>query len=174
MCVTEGRCHTCLVNLLMLTGLKSWPHDMVPEDGLLCKNLFFSAGLSKLQLTFFLLSQTGSLQPNWRVNTHLLSSSSNWISKDHLLPPLQLRISFRLHFLYSFSIIYDFSLSYTKTVHGSCQLIPMQTGEAQWERFLSATCADCLAVCWVEHWSKAAQRSSEASVKCQLCSQYHS
>lgn len=129
---------------------------------------------SNLQLTFFFpLSQTGSLHPSWRMNTHLLSSSSKWIPEDHLLPPLQLRISFRLHFLYSFSIICDFSLSYTKTVHDSRQLIPMQTGEAQWERFLSATCADCLAVCWVEHWSKAAQRGSGASVKCQLCSQYH-
>lgn len=129
---------------------------------------------ASLQLTFFPSSQTGSLRPSWRVNTHLLSPSSNWISKDHLLPPLQLRFSFRLHFLYSFSIIYDFSLSYTKIVHHSCQLMPMQTGKVQWEWFLSATRADCLAVWWVERWSKAAQWGSGASVKCQLCSQYHS
>lgn len=66
--------------------------------------------------------------------------------KAHLLPPLQLRISFRLHFLYSFSTSSDITPSYTKTTHASRQVMPMQTGEAQCERLLSAACAEHRAV----------------------------
>lgn len=62
------------------------------------------------------------------MNPHLLCSSCKWFSKDHLFSPLKLRISFRLHFLYSFSIIYDFSLSYTKPVHDSRQLYLCRRG----------------------------------------------
>lgn len=159
----------------MLTDFKFWPHNTVPEERLLHKTLFSSAGLSKPASSLFSpLSQIGSLQPSWRVNTRLLSPSSNCISKNHLLPPLQLITLFRFHLLYSFSIIYDFSVSYTKTVHHSCQLTPTPTGKTRWEWFLSATSADCLAVRWVERWSKAAKQGTGASVKCQLCSQYHS
>lgn len=150
----------------MLTNLEFWTHNVVPEDVLLCS---FLQDWASLKLAFSTLKQKGSLQPNCRVNMHLLGSSSKWISKDHFLPPLQLRISSRFHFLYRFAVICDFQTLIHQTHPWLMSADPYTTGGARRERFLSAPCTDGLAVCWVQHWSKAAQRGSGASPKCQLC-----
>lgn len=102
---------------------------------------------ASLKLTFSTLKQTGSLQPNCRVNMHLLGSGSNWISKDHFSLPLQLRISFRFHFLYRFAVIYDFQTLISQTRPWLMSADPYAAGGAQGEQFLSAPCADGLAEC---------------------------
>lgn len=137
------------------------------------KSFSFLQDWASLQLTFSPLSQTGSLRPSWRANTDLPSPSSHRMPKAHLLPPLQLRISFRLHFLYSFSTSSDITPSYTQTTHASRQAMPVQTGEARCERLLSAACAERRAVLSGAQ-IKGGAAGLRSSVKRQLCSPGHS